>query len=97
MIYRDDTLAAVARAESLARVAAALRRNANPRATKRLQRAERALARAQRAVGRLQHGVFRFLPRSLVEVGVALALAWAVIVLGMGLLFVGMCVSSLLG
>jgi hypothetical protein len=96
MMYRDDSLAAQARLAHLRAELASLRETAEgDRMRAALRRRRREVARARRGVARLRHRFGRTLPRSLVEVAVAVWFGGGLITLGMAAAFIVACVVSL--
>jgi hypothetical protein len=99
MMYRDDALAAYARVRLLRAEIASLRGRPETAEGNRLRaalrRRRRQVARARRGVARLRHRVWRALPRSVVELAVALWFTGGLITLTMGAAFIVACVLSL--
>jgi hypothetical protein len=101
MIYRDAGVALRERLGRLRAEAARLRAIPVPREARllaaQLRRRRRELSRARRVVARLRHPVLRLLPRSAVEIVVALGLAYTMLLtLGLGALVVGALAMPLL-
>jgi hypothetical protein len=98
-MYRDDALAAHARLCILRAEIASLRRRPETAESRRLRaalrRRRREVARVRRDVDRLRHRFWRALPRSFVELSVAIGFTWGVITAGMAAAFVVACVLSL--
>ena len=96
MMYRDDALAAHARLGHLRAELCGLSETAEGnRLRAALRRRRREVARARRGVARLRHRFWRALPRSLVEVAVAVWFGGGLITLGVGAAFIVACVLSL--
>jgi hypothetical protein len=96
MTYRDDALAARARLCIMRAEVASLRGCADTdRLRAALSRRRREVARARRGVERLRHRFWRVLPRSLVELAVAIWFAGSLVTLGMGAAFIVACVLSM--
>ena len=98
-MYRDDALAAEARVHVLRVEIACLRLRPETAESRRLRaalrRRRRQVARARRGVNLLRHRFWRALPRSFVELGVALGFTWGVITAAMAAAFVVECLLSL--
>jgi hypothetical protein len=92
MMYRDDALAAQARLGHLRAEGETAEGN---RLRAAVRRRRREVAHARRGVARLRHRFWRTLPRSLVEVAVAVWFGGGIVTLGMGAAFIVACVLSL--
>ena len=100
MIFRDDELAAQARARALHDEITILRRHPLAGAARhlhaRIARAERRSRRAAAALARRRKPAGWLRPRSLTEIVVAGALAATVLTLGLGVLYLAVSLASIL-
>jgi hypothetical protein len=101
MMYRDATLVTRERLGRLRAELGRLRARPLPPEARilaaQVRRRRRELVRARRAVARLRHPVLRLLPRSLIEVVIAVGLAYTMLLtLGLGAIVVGALAMPLL-